>query len=230
MQSLKQQGVNRESLFIQTKFTPPSGQDPFNIPYNPSSPIAGQVQQSVQASLRNLNTEYLNALLLHSPLPTHAQTMEAWQVLEELNQQGLVHKLGISNCYELDDFEKIYHDATVKPSILQNRFYAETDYDKEMRHWCSEKNIIYQSFWTLTANPHILSHPNAATFSCNSPCHRRAVIFPLSYVSADHPLIGTCSEKHMQEDLAIFDFALTDNEISRIIGLLYALKKSWQRT
>lgn len=44
----------------------------------------------------------------------------------------------------------------VKPSFLQNRFYADTNYDKEIRAYCKEMSIRYQSFWTLTANPKAL--------------------------------------------------------------------------
>ena len=46
----------------------------------------------------------------------------------------------------------VYAESTVKPSVLQNRFYEDTDYDKGIRQFCAEKGILYQSFWTLTAN------------------------------------------------------------------------------
>jgi diketogulonate reductase-like aldo/keto reductase len=220
LQKLKQKGIPRESLFIQTKFTPLSGQDPARVPYNPSSPIAKQVHQSFQASLKNLDVDYLDALLLHSPLSHHEQTMEAWHAMEELHLQGVVHKLGLSNCYELNVFELVFDEAITKPSLLQNRFYAQTDYDKRLRRWCVEKNICYQSFWTLTANPNILSHP----LLCNLASKRRITVEQLffRFITQQQiiPLIGTCSEKHMQEDLAIFEFTLTDDEISQINSLL----------
>lgn len=220
LQRLKDQGITRESLFIQTKFTPISGQDPARVPYNPSSPIAEQVRQSFQTSLKNLDVDYLDALLLHSPLSHHEQTMEAWHAMEKLHQQGVVHKLGISNCYELNAFELIYKGAIVKPSLLQNRFYAQTDYDHKLRKWCDEKNILYESFWTLTANPHILNHP----FICDSASARGITVEQLFFRFLTQqqiiPLIGTCSEKHMQEDLAIFEFTLTSDEINKINSLL----------
>lgn len=68
LSNLKIQGIPRESLFIQTKFTPLSGQDPTRVPYNPSATIKDQVLQSFQTSLKNLGVKYLDALLLHSPL------------------------------------------------------------------------------------------------------------------------------------------------------------------
>ena len=50
-------------------------QDPNKVPYDPAAPIPQQVEQSVKASLHNLNTSYINSLVLHSPLPTHADNM-----------------------------------------------------------------------------------------------------------------------------------------------------------
>lgn len=49
-------------------------------------------------------------------------------------------------------FAAVYAEASVKPSVLQNRFYEDSDYDKEIRKFCASKGIFYQSFWTLTAN------------------------------------------------------------------------------
>jgi hypothetical protein len=45
----------------------------------------------------------------------------------------------------------------IPTSIVQNRFYAQSGYDKEIRAFCKENNITYESFWSLTANPNILS-------------------------------------------------------------------------
>jgi len=220
LKHLNDQGIPRSSLFIQTKFTPLSGQDPARIPYDPRAPIATQVRQSFQTSLANLGVDYLDALLLHSPLPSHSQTMEAWHVLEELYQQGILGLAGISNCYDLETLKSIYDAATVKPSLLQNRFYAETGYDKALRQWCSTKNIRYQSFWSLTANPQILDHPLLRTLAEAYQVTVEQLFFRFLTLQSIIPLIGTCSEKHMREDLAIFDFTLTVDQINQINALL----------
>lgn len=77
-EGIKLSGVDREQLFIQTKFTPIGGQDPSNVPYNPSSPLKEQVTTSLSASLKNLKTHYLDALLLHSPMGSLQKTIEVW--------------------------------------------------------------------------------------------------------------------------------------------------------
>ena len=74
----------RADLYLQTKFTPVSGQDPASIPYDPAAPLAQQVHQSFAASLRNLRTNYLDCLILHSPLAGPKQTQEVWRAMESL--------------------------------------------------------------------------------------------------------------------------------------------------
>jgi diketogulonate reductase-like aldo/keto reductase len=63
--------IPRTSLWIQTKYTPIGGQDTTKpLPYDPKASIEEQVKSSVETSLRQLGVDYLDGLLLHSPLPT----------------------------------------------------------------------------------------------------------------------------------------------------------------
>jgi diketogulonate reductase-like aldo/keto reductase len=205
-------GLTRADLYLQTKFTPPSGQDPMRLPYDPRAPLATQVSQSFAASLGNLQTDYLDCLILHSPLANAQQTLQVWRAIESLVDGGAVRQAGISNCYELEQLKALYNSARVKPAVVQNRFYAETGYDLEIRTFCKQHRIVYQSFWTLTANPHIVAH--AAITSLASKYKRTAeqILFRYLTQSAVVPLTGTKSETHMREDLAIFEFELTDRE------------------
>lgn len=61
-------GLPRAALYLQTKFTPPDGQDSSRLPYALTAPLDQQIAQSVASSLHNLATDYLDALVLHSPL------------------------------------------------------------------------------------------------------------------------------------------------------------------
>jgi predicted oxidoreductase len=144
---------------IQTKFTPPSGQDPKNIPYDPSQPLLGQIEASIASSLANFtipsyHSPYLDCVLLHSPLPNKEQTLAAWEILESY-VPNRIHALGISNC-NLMQLQCLYESSTIKPSVVQNRFYPPTHFDVDVRAYCKEKGIVYQSFWTLTGNPALL--------------------------------------------------------------------------
>ena len=148
----------RGDLYLQTKFTSLSGQDPARVPYDPKASLAEQVRQSFAVSLRNLGTDYLDCLVLHSPLPTAKQTREVWQAMESLVDARGGRQLRITNSYRLEQLEELYDSARFKPAVVQNRFYAETGYDRGIRAFCRQHGIVYQSFWTLTANPRVLAH------------------------------------------------------------------------
>jgi len=205
-------GLARSELYLQTKFTPVSGQDPRRCPYDADAPLSEQVAQSFIVSLQNLQTDYLDCLVLHSPMPTMAQTRVVWREFESLVEADGVLQLGISNCYRLEDLAALYDSARIKPAVVQNRFYAETGYDREIRSFCRERQIIYQSFWTLTGNPHLLAH---ATMTALAIAHQRTpaqILFRYLTQIGVVPLIGTRSESHMIEDLTIFDFELTESQ------------------
>src|SRR6267378_5157440 len=150
------EGLRREELYLQTKFTPLAGQDPEQIPYDSQARLAEQVAQSFQTSTRNLRTSQVDCLVLHSPLSDDKKMREVWQAMELIFDGGGARQLGISNCYSLEYLESLCRSARVPPAVVQNRFYSETDYDRDIRAFCRQQRIIYQSFWTLTANPHIL--------------------------------------------------------------------------
>ena len=66
LKSLQQQGTKRNSLFLQTKFTPAGGQD-HRTPYDPTADLTTQVQQSFASSLAHLATDYVDSYVLHAP-------------------------------------------------------------------------------------------------------------------------------------------------------------------
>ena len=219
LQRLKDHGINREVLFLQTKFTPLSGQDPRQVPYDENSPIELQVAQSFEASIKNLQTEYVDSLVLHSPMAPHALLMKVWNAMENIQKTGGARQLGISNCYHTEVIRSLYADGNVKPAVLQNRFYQETGYDANLRHWCTDHGVIYQSFWTLTANPHILASNTVRTIAEKYKKTDAQIFFRYLSHSGIVPLTGTTSEQHMKEDLGIFEFELSSEDLKNM-GLL----------
>ncbi|AGR77348.1 aldo/keto reductase [Aliarcobacter butzleri 7h1h] len=215
-----EQIVKREDLFIQTKFTPIDGQDKNNMPYLKSDEIEIQVEKSFETSKKNLKTNFIDAYILHSPVYPENKLQKVWQKMEEFVDAQEVGQLGISNCYDLDILIYIYNNAKIKPSIVQNRFYAQSGYDKQIRAFCNKNNIKYESFWSLTANPHILTSEILQTLSQK---YQRGVA-EIFYKFLNHinitPLNGTTSTKHIIEDLKIGEFELTNDEINSILNLL----------
>ncbi|EME85205.1 uncharacterized protein MYCFIDRAFT_85270 [Pseudocercospora fijiensis CIRAD86] len=202
--------TRREDLYLQTKYTSVSGQDPRQMPYDPKSSLADQVNASVASSLHNLrhNTghasspAYLDCLVLHSPLSTMARTQEAWRAMET-HVPHAVRTLGISNCYDLPVLQALYDSATVKPSVVQNRFYADTAYDPDIRHFCNEKGVVYQTFWTLTANPRLLKSEPVAFVADRVNVSRAVALYALVLGLGNVRILnGTKNPSTMAEDLA----------------------------
>lgn len=199
-------GLAREDIWLQTKFTPVSGQDKNNMPYDKDLPLVEQAKVSLKVSLKNLHTEYLDSWVLHSPLPAFEDTMKVWRVMEQAVDDGYVRQLGISNCYDLDTFRLLYQQARIKPAVLQNRFYVETNFDTHIRSFCKDRKVKYQSFWTLTANRHALAQPEvkelAEAKGLTPQTYLYAFLMSLGYVT---PLSGTTSQNHMAEDVAVME-------------------------
>lgn len=213
-------GLSRESLYLQTKFTPLSGHDPERVPYARDADLATQIRQSCQRSLENLRTEVLDCLLLHSPLPTAEQTFEAWSVLEELMRIGAVASIGVSNCYSVELFRALCENSNVKPRVLQNRFYAKTGYDVELRKLCATHGVHYQSFWTLTANPHVLKSRRVRDIAKRHGVTVEQAFFRSLTHAGIVPLTGTSSRVHMQQDLDAITIELDPPEVAAIFAAL----------
>lgn len=214
------ESLRRDDLYLQTKFSPLDAQDPARLPYDPGASIADQVGQSFARSLENLGTDYIDALILHSPLATFESTLDAWRALERIVSQGGTRLLGCSNCYSLDLLRRLYAAAEVKPAILQNRFYRTTGYDREIRDFCRAHGIVYQSFWTLTANQAVLAHPWLQEIAVRHGRTSEQILFRFLTQQDVVPLTGTTSTAHMREDLAIFDFELREDELGAVTSLL----------
>lgn len=219
LEALYIQGFKREDLFIQTKFTPLGGQDPLTIPYDKDAPLSTQVAQSFEVSKHNLKTDYVDSLVLHSPLFPFSDLLSVWRAMEQIHQTGGAQALGISNTYDLQTLERLYEEAEVKPSYLQNRFYQDTDYDKAIRRWCQEHDIIYQSFWTLTANPHILGSKELFDLARKYDKNVVQILFAYLHQIGITPLTGTTDVEHMKSDLQSFELTLERAELLSLEAL-----------
>lgn len=217
LEALQAEGIPRDSLFVQTKFTPINGQD-HRIPYDPQVDLKTQVRQSFESTLRNLKTDHVDSYLLHGPYsyPGLGQSdWEVWSAIEEIHRSGRAGMIGISNV-NAGQLAVMVQKANVKPMAVQNRCFANRGWDREVREICRTHGIMYQGFSLLTANPFVLQDPEVVSIAKRLGVHPEQVIFRFAMQAGMAPLTGTTKEQHMREDLQVFGIELTRAEVNFI--------------
>lgn len=215
--ALDKRGIKRETLFLQTKFTPVGGQD-HRTPYDASADITTQVGQSFESSLKHLHTDYVDSYVLHGPysrVGLEKADWEVWAAFEGIYKSGRTKMIGISNV-TAGQLTQLCEQAEIKPMVVQNRCYAVLGWDQEVREICQANQIIYQGFSLLTANRDVLTEPDIWEMAKRLKTGPQQVIFRFAMQIGMLPLTGTTSEQHMKEDIQVEDFELTPEETKRI--------------
>ena len=215
--ALDMQGVKRETLFLQTKFTPVNGQD-HRTPYDASADLTTQVRQSFASSLTHLHTDYVDSYVLHGPYSRFGlgeSDREVWAAMEEVYQSGKTNMIGISNV-TAGQLTQLWAEARIKPMVVQNRCYASHGWDRDVREICQAQGIIYQGFSLLTANREVLADPDIRAIAKRLGTSPAQVVFRFAMQIGMLPLTGTTSEQHMKEDLQVEQLSLLPEEIELI--------------
>ncbi|KAI0205501.1 putative aldo-keto reductase [Astrocystis sublimbata] len=227
--------VKREDVFIQTKFTPVSGQDLHNMPYDPKAPFEDQVHASISSSLANFTVDesadaYIDSLVLHSPPSSQfSDLLRVWKALESYVPHR-IRQLGISNT-DIDVVNKLCTSSDVRfpPAVVQNRFYPATQWEVDLRKYCHSQHITFQTFWTLSGNPQLLRSDAvrrlAEAAAISAPVALYALVLGLRGTTV---LDGTTSEEHMAEDLKVAEvvdgFAQGENSRATWVACLDEFK------
>ena len=217
LKSLEQQGIKRNSLFLQTKFTPAGGQD-HRTPYDPRADLTTQVRQSFASSLTHLATDYVDSYVLHAPFSRRGlgeADWEVWSAMEALYESGKTKMIGVSNI-SAGQLIELCEQADHKPMVVQNRCFAALAWDKQVREICQAHDIIYQGFSLLTANREVLAAPQVKQIASGLGATSAQIIFRFAMQVGMLPLTGTTSQQHMGEDLEAEQLTLSSDEIELI--------------
>ena len=209
--------VARADLFLQTKFTYQDGQDD-RLPYDPAATLSVQVAQSMASSLEHLCTDHVDSFVLHGPAShSHWTTddFETWQAMIKERNAGRTRLLGISNI-SLAQLQQMARAHAEPPAFVQNRCYAVRCWDRDVRAFCREHNIIYQGFSLLTANRQVLGHPTIAALAAEITATPAQVIFAFARSVGMLPLTGTTNPEHMKQDLASLSLELPPDAVNAI--------------
>jgi len=215
--ALQQKGIDRQSLFLQTKFTSVNGQDS-RTPYDAKANLTTQVNQSMASSLKHLHTDYIDSYVLHGPYSRQGitpQDLEVWAAMEEHFNEGRARMLGVSNV-SADQLAALCSVANTRPMVVQNRCYAMRGWDSAVREICKKEGIIYQGFSLLTANPHVLENGSVQAMARRLNTGVAQIVFSFALQIGMLPLTGTTNKRHMEEDLTAEGLTLTEAEMHTI--------------
>jgi len=197
--AVKESGLKREEVWITSKLWPNEyGEDITEV--------------AIDRMLERLNLEYLDLLLLHQQVGDY---IGAWKAMEKAVAKGKVRSIGLSN-FESERLEEIYEIATINPAILQvecHPYYQQNElkkrieaYGTKLECWFplghGDPALINESIFVELAEKYQRSQ---VQIILRWHVQERNIIIPKS----SNPV-------HMKENLEIFSFTLTEEEMDKI--------------
>lgn len=209
--------VTRSDLFLQTKYTYQRGQD-HRLPYDPAASLTAQVKQSLSSSLEHLGTDYVDSFVLHGPASGYGwstEDSEVWEAMRSERDAGRTRLLGVSNV-SLAHLQQMESSHAEMPAFVQNRCFARFGWDRDVRMFCQDRNIVYQGFSLLTANQEVVQHPAFVALSKKLNATPAQVVFAFARSIGMLPLTGTSNPEHMKQDLASLRLELPADAVNAL--------------
>lgn len=201
---LRASGVPREELFVTTKF---------NRRWHS---VAG-VREAFERSVERLGVDYVDLLLVHWPNPDQGRYVEAFEGVVALLREGLVRAAGTSN-FTPEQLQEAIDATGVTPDVNQiqlSPYVAQVPW----REFAAERGIVVQGYSPLWRGRQLLDEP-----AVTGPAQRLGRT-PGQVVLRWHVQLGTvpvpksADPRRQAENLAVFDFALTDDEMAALSAL-----------
>ncbi|GMA99464.1 aldo/keto reductase [Pelosinus sp. IPA-1] len=172
--------------------------------------------QTIQESLYRGGVEYYDLYLIHWPNPRVNLYVEAWQALIEAKKQGLIRSIGVCN-FLPEHIDRLIKETDVKPSINQIELYPYFN-QEEQRRWHTEHGIVTQSWSPLGQGNSVLENEKIVDIAKAYRKSTSQVILRWHIQSGAIPIPKASSQKHQRDNLDIFDFQLTEEEMIVISG------------
>lgn len=201
-EAVRESGVARNEVWITSKLWP-------------SEYGEKKTAKAIDKMLERLDTDYIDLLLLHQQFGDY---IGAWKDMEKAVKCGKVKSIGLSN-FESTRLEELLSIAEIKPSVLQvecHPYYQQTNlkkriasYDTKLECWYplghGDKELINEPIFSSIANKYGKSNSQVIL---RWHIQEGNIVFP-----------KTTNIEHMKENIDIFDFELTDDEMNKIRSL-----------
>ena len=200
-EGIKQSGINREELFLVTKVNFKSYET---------------AEQTVLQSLSNLQTDYIDLLLLHWPF---ANYYAAWHALEKLFAEGKIRAIGVSN-FEPDQLLDLIAYNKVVPAVnqIETNLYCQRITE---RMWMDKKNVAHMAYAPLGQGNRNEMFREPVVLALAKKYKKSSAQILLRFLTQKGiAVIPRSSQmKHIKENIDLFDFSLTSDELSQLSAL-----------
>jgi len=199
--AIQESGVAREDLFITSKI-----------------PGCAAAASSVDSDLQQLNTTYIDLMLIHSPIGVSCPN--TWKVLEDYVAQGKLSSIGVSN-FNVKQMQKVMNKATVPIAVNQIQ-YNVFSHDEEIIAFCDANGITVEAYSPLSGQGGAQSVFSDETVKGIAAAHNvsAAQVALRWIVQRGHTLaVLSSSTEHQANDADLWSFELADAEMDTLTKL-----------
>lgn len=200
--AVKKSGVDRDEIFITSKLWP-------------SEYGEGKTMSGIDKMLKRLDTDYVDLLLLHQQFGDY---VGAWKDMEKAVTMGKVKSIGLSN-FESERLEEIIEIAKIKPAVLQvecHPYYQQNELKKRVAH-CQ---TVIESWYPIGHGDKALISEPAFTELAEKYGKSNVQIILRWHIQEGNIVIPkSTNPHHIKDNINIFDFELTDDEMAKIKAL-----------
>ncbi|MBQ6123221.1 MAG: aldo/keto reductase [Clostridia bacterium] len=196
--------VTREEIFVTTKMW---------------TSDFGNGDAAIDASLERLGLDYIDLMILHHSQPSN--DVDAYQAMERAVADGKLRCIGLSNYYEPEDFDRLVNATTTVPALLQNETHPYHQ-STEMKAHIAQYGTVMESWFPLGGRGNTQVLFNDPTIAAIAGAHGKTsaqVILRWHLQAGNIAIPGSSNPDHILENISIFDFELTDDEMAQMTGL-----------
>jgi len=197
-QAIESSGVDRKDVFITTKI-----------------PNCADVDSYVQQDLSELNTDYIDLMLIHDP--SSGDCPSAWKSLEAYYGKGILRAIGISN-FERSQIESVMKIATVAPHVHQMELNVLV-HDADQIAASQEHGMIVEAYSPLGRSGHTGDIPAEPTIQAIAAAHNVSTYqIAIKWILQNgyHLAFQSSNPVHQESDADVFSFNLTDAEMAEL--------------
>ena len=201
---LRASGVPREELFVTTKF-------------NRRWHSVDGVREAFERSVERLGVDYVDLLLVHWPNPDQGRYVEAFEGIVALLREGLVRAAGTSN-FTPEQLQEAIDATGVTPDVNQiqlNPYIAQTRW----REFAAERGSVIEGYSPIWRGRDLLDEPVVAEAAARHGRTPGQIVLRWHVQLGTVPVPKSADPRRQAENLAVFDFALTDEEMAALSAL-----------